>query len=119
MVRGVTFTSHARGIRPITTHWIAGQSEHTALFRVMSFVKIDAFHKGVGERSNNNVQYVENVFFNLKLRKHIALHQIHKIILFLASSYDPFKIMNYLSHFKWRESKVSFKGVIGCPFSTS
>ncbi len=30
-------------------------------------------------------------FFNLKPRKHIALHQIHKIILFLATSYDPFK----------------------------
>ncbi len=44
----------------------------------MSFVKIDAFHKGGAERSNNNVRYVENnVFFNLKLRKHIALHQIY------------------------------------------
>ncbi len=32
-----------------------------------------------------------NVFFYLKPRKHIALHQIHKIMLFLASSYDPFK----------------------------
>ncbi len=41
---------------------------------------------------NNNVQYVENnVFFNLKPRKHIAIHQIHKIMFFLATSYDPFK----------------------------
>ncbi len=30
------------------------------------------------------------VFFNLKLHKHIALHQIHKIMFFLATSYDPF-----------------------------
>ncbi len=27
---------------------------------------------------------------NLKPHKHIALHQIHKIMLFLATSYDPF-----------------------------
>ncbi len=30
-------------------------------------------------------------FFNLKTHKHIALHQIHKIMLFLATSYNPFK----------------------------
>ncbi len=28
---------------------------------------------------------------NLKPHKHIALHQIHKIMFFLATSYDPFK----------------------------
>ncbi len=44
----------------------------------MSSVKIDVFQKGGAERSN------------LKPHKHIALHQIHKIMLFLASSYDPF-----------------------------
>ncbi len=33
-------------------------------------------------------------FFNLKSHKHIALHQIHKILFFLATSYDHF---NYLS----------------------
>ncbi len=66
MVRGVTFPSHAWGIQPITTHWIAGQLEHIALFRTMSFVKIDAFQKGSAERSNNNLRYVENVFLNLK-----------------------------------------------------
>ncbi len=38
-VRGVTFPSHAWGIRPITLHWISGQSEHTSLFRMMNFVK--------------------------------------------------------------------------------
>ncbi|KTG38362.1 hypothetical protein cypCar_00027834 [Cyprinus carpio] len=47
--------SHVRGIRPITMHWIAGQSEHTMLFRTMSFLKIDVFQKGGAERSNNNV----------------------------------------------------------------
>ncbi len=41
----------------------------------MNFVNIDVFQKGGAERSNNNVRYVEsNVFFNLKPRKHIALH---------------------------------------------
>ncbi len=45
-VRVVTFRSHAWGIRPITTHWIAGQSEHTSLFRTTSFVKIGASQKG-------------------------------------------------------------------------
>ncbi len=92
MVRGVKFPSHAWGIRPITMHLIASQSEHTSLFRTMSFVKIYVFQKGRAERSNNNVLYVEIMcFLNLKPRKHIALHQIHKIMLFLASSYDPFK----------------------------
>ncbi len=48
-------------------HWIAGQSEHTFLFRTMSFVKIDAFQKGGAAESNNNVRYVEknNVFWTL------------------------------------------------------
>ncbi len=31
-------------------------------------------------------------FLNLELRKHIALHQIHKIMFFLATLYDPFKM---------------------------
>ncbi len=31
-------------------------------------------------------------FLNLKTCKHIALHQIHKIMLFLATSYDPFNV---------------------------
>ncbi len=34
-------------------------------------------------------------FLNLEPCKHIALHQIHKIMLFLATSYDPFN-----SHWK-------------------
>ncbi len=43
---GRNISSHAWGIRPITMHWIAGQSEHASLLRTMSFVKIEAFHKG-------------------------------------------------------------------------
>ncbi len=46
MVRRGIFLSHALGIRPITTHGITGQSEHTTLFRTMNFLKIDAFQKG-------------------------------------------------------------------------
>ncbi len=54
------------------------------LFRMMSFVKIDAFH---------NVQYVGKTFFlTLNCVKHIALLQIHKITYFFAPSYDPFKL---------------------------
>ncbi len=30
-------------------------------------------------------------FLNLEPRKHIALHQIHKIMFFLATPYYPFK----------------------------
>ncbi len=30
---------------------------------------------------------------NLEPSKHIALHHIHKLMLFLATSYDPFNIM--------------------------
>ncbi len=43
---------------------------------------------------SENKGYASNPrrFFNLKPHKHIALHQIHKIMLFLATSYDPFKL---------------------------
>ncbi len=34
-------------------------------------------------------------FLNLELRKHIALHQIRQIMLFLATSRDPFKEVGY------------------------
>ncbi len=54
---------NAWGILPITTHWIAGQSEHTSLLRKICFVKIDGFQKGGAERSNYNVQYVEIMCF--------------------------------------------------------
>ncbi len=51
-----------------------------------------AFQNVGAERSKNNVQYVKNnVFYNLKPHKRIALH---KIMFFSASSYDPFKILN-------------------------
>ncbi len=36
-------------------------------------------------------------FFNLEPRKPIALYQIHKIMLFLATSYDPFNVKETLS----------------------
>ncbi len=90
MVSGIIFPSHAWGIRPITTHWIAGQSEHTALFRTMSLVFVSEIR---GERINNNIRYVENnvVVFYLKPLNLIALHHVHKIMFFLATSYDPFK----------------------------
>ncbi len=90
-VRGVTFPSHAWGIRPITMHWIAGQSEHASLLRTMSFVKIDAFQKG-GHTGATIMYSMWKImcFLNRKLHKHIALHQTHKIMFFLAS-YDPFK----------------------------
>ncbi len=66
----------------MTTNWIAGQSEHTALFRTMSFVNIDAFQKG-GAESNNNVRYVKKiVFFNLKLRKYCITPNTKKYIYF-------------------------------------
>ncbi len=36
-------------------------------------------------------------FFNLKLHKHIALQHIHKIMFFLATSYDPVKVLEWSS----------------------
>ncbi len=54
------------------------------LFRIMSFVKIDAFH---------NVQYVEKTFFfNLKLRKTHCITPNTQNYVFFVSSYDPFKL---------------------------
>ncbi len=35
-------------------------------------------------------------FLNFKPHKHIALHQIHKIMFFLATSYDPFNLLTLL-----------------------
>uniref|UniRef100_A0A673M5M9 Synaptosomal-associated protein n=1 Tax=Sinocyclocheilus rhinocerous TaxID=307959 RepID=A0A673M5M9_9TELE len=49
-------------------------------------------------------------FFNPKPHKHISLHQIHKIMLFLETSYDPFKTtltsINQLGHSDWRKKQV-------------
>ena len=91
MLRGITFLSHAWGIRPITTHWIAGQSQHSSLFRAMSLVKIYAFQKA-GHRGETIMYSMWKImcFLSLKPHKHISLHQIHKIMFFLATSYDPF-----------------------------
>ncbi len=73
--KGVTLPSHTWAIRLITMHWIAGQSEHTVLFRTISFVKIGVFQKGRAERSHNNVRYVENnVFFFFTLNHVNTLH---------------------------------------------
>ncbi len=64
MVSDVTFPSHNLGIWQITTHLIAGQSEHTVLFQTMSFVKMYTFQKGWEEKNNNYVRYEENnVYF--------------------------------------------------------
>ncbi len=94
-VRGVTFPSHAWGIRPITTHWIAGQSEHALLLRMMSFVKINTFQAGHRGATVMYSMWKIMCFLNLKPHKHIALHQIHKIMFFLATSYDPFKATSF------------------------
>ncbi len=73
---------------PIRAHFASQNDElckNTTRFR-------KAEHRG----ATTNVQYVENnVFFNLKPHKHIALHQIHKIMLFSATSYDPFNNIKY------------------------
>ncbi len=45
------------------------------------------------------LRYVENnVFLKLKPCKHCALHQI---MIFIASSYDPFKLLNVDKNYKW------------------
>ncbi len=79
-VRGVTFLSHAWGIRPITTdtHWIAGQSEHTALFKMMSFVNIDVF-----QIRGATIMF----FFYLKPRK-LGMLRYHNTILLQYEVHD-------------------------------
>ncbi len=54
----------------------------------MSFVTINAFQKG-----GATIMYSmwKMCFLNLEPQKHIALHQIHKLIIFLTTSYDLFK----------------------------
>ncbi len=60
--------------------------------------KIDAFQK-VGHRGATIMYSMWKImcFLNLKPHKHIALHQIHKIMFFLATSYDPFNIESSLN----------------------
>ncbi len=57
-------------------HWIAGQSEQASLLRTMNFVKSMRFRKA-GHRGSTIMYSVwkNNVFFNFKPHKHIALHQ--------------------------------------------
>ncbi len=41
-------------------------------------------------------------FFNIKAYQHILLHQIHKIMIVLKTSYDPFKWM------KWTLNRIKY-----------
>ncbi len=50
------------------------------------------------------------MFFNLKPHKHIALHQIHKIMFFLATSYDPFKTIGSPFTHRRRVNQLQGKG---------
>ncbi len=98
-VRGVTFLSHAWGIQPITTHWIAGQSEHASLLRTMT-CKNHTFQKGgAGGATIMYSMWKIMCFFNLKPHKHIALHQIHQIMLFFSNVIYPFNRMKNLCNF--------------------
>ncbi len=45
-------------------------------------------------------------FFYFKPHKHIALHQIHKIMFFLATSYDPFKLQRVSIHTDFIKTQV-------------
>ncbi len=45
-------------------------------------------------------------FFNFKPHKHIALHQIHKIMFFLAMSYDPYKLQRVSAHTDFIKTNV-------------
>ncbi len=75
-VRGVTFLSHAWSIRPITTHWIAGQSEHASQNDELC-KNWSSFRKA--EQRGATIMYSMwkiMCFLNLEPRKHIALQQI-------------------------------------------
>ncbi len=53
----------------------------------------------------NSVQYLKKIVFWTLSCQHILLHQIHKILIFKKSSYDPFKMNVYSSsdHLVWEE----------------
>ncbi len=109
--------NHTLRYSAITMHLIACQSEHTSLFRTMSFVKITRFGKAVQRGEKINVRNVENnVFLNLKPRKHIALHQIHKIMLFLESPYDPFKFTALLLIYSYKISQIPWYSMLHSKF---
>ncbi len=58
--------------------------------------KLTRFRKA-GQRGATIMYSMWNItcFFNLKPRKHIALHQIHKIMLFLTTLFYPFKRIDH------------------------
>ncbi len=90
-------------------HRIAVQSEHASLLRTMSFVK---FQKGRAKRSKIMYSMWKIMcFLNHEPRKHIALHQIHKQMLLLATSYDTFKnnlkqALSHVNSYKFKPSIV-------------
>lgn len=71
MVRAVTFTSHACSIRPITTHRLTGQSEHTKLYRALSFVKNQRVSLKRGKDTNMHDMWKNSVFL---LKRVYTLH---------------------------------------------
>ncbi len=86
----------------------------------MSFVKSTCFRKA-GHRGATIMYSIWKMFlfFYFKPHKHIALHQIHKIMLFLAMSYDPFKSVHLvLSIYRsiYRSINLSFYVTIYCSF---
>ncbi len=87
-VRDVTFPAkhNALDIWPIRAH-LASQNDEVCK-------KSAHFRKAEHRRATIMYSIWKIMRFNLKPYKHIALHQIHKIVLFLAMSYDPFKTLN-------------------------
>ncbi len=97
MVRGVTFPSNTWGIRPITMHLDSWPIRaHRGFQNDELFKKLTRFRKA-GQRGATIMYSMWNItcFFNLKPRKHIALHQIHKIMLFLTTLFYPFKRIDH------------------------
>ncbi len=85
MVRGLRYSAHnALDSWPIIAHFASQNDELCKNRRVSE-------RRGIEEQQLCAVCGKYCVSFNLEPRKHIASHQIHKIMLFLATSYDSFK----------------------------
>ncbi len=83
---------------PIRAH-LASQNDELCKNRRLSFRKAE--HRGA------TIMYsIWEImcFFYLKPHKHIAFHQIHKIMFFLKTSYDPFKPASIT----WKSASVRF-----------